>query len=88
MRIRAFEWGEAIVTHIVRHGVNPEEVEEACANRPYVLKGRGGRYLAYSQTSDGRYLFVVLRYRGRGLIRVVTARDMTDAEKSFCQKRR
>ena len=88
MRINNLEWDEENIEHIARHGVNPEEVEEACYNGPYILKGRQGSYLVYSQTGDGRYLLVVARYRGEGVIRVITARDMTDAEKRHCRERR
>lgn len=88
MRITDYEWDEDNTGHIARHGVSPEEVEEACHNRPYVLKGREGAYLIYSQTDDGRYLLVVGRYKGSGVIRVITARDMTNAERRLCRERR
>ena len=87
-RIASFEWDVANVEHLARHGVHPEETEEACYNRPLILKGRRRSYLIYGRTNDGRYLLVVLRYRGRGLARVITARDMTEAERSFCRRRR
>ncbi len=85
MRITDFEWDEGNIDHIARHGVNPEEVEEACYDQPYVLRGKNNRYLVYSQTSDGRYLFSVLHYKGQGLVRVITARDMTDSEMRLCR---
>ena len=88
MQIVDFEWDEDNIEHIARHGVSPEEVEEACYNSPYILKGRRGSYLIYSQTGDGRYLLIVGRYKGRGIIRVITARDMTDAERRLCRERR
>ena len=88
MRISDFEWDEQNIEHISRHGVSPEEVEEACYDKPYILKGRQGSYLIYSQSDDGRYLLIVARYRGNGLIRTITARDMTDTEKKLCKERR
>ena len=88
MRIVDFEWDESNIEHIARHGVNPEEVEEACANKPFVMRGRQGSYLIYSRTDDGRYLLVVGRYKGQGVIRVITARDMTHAEQRLCRERR
>ena len=87
-RIAGFEWDEENIEHIGRHGVHPEEVEEACYNRPYILKGRGRSYLIFGRTNDGRYLLTVLRYRGKGMARTITARDMTEAEKKLYQKRR
>ena len=88
MRITAFEWDGQNIAHMARHGVNPEEVEEACYNRPLVLRSRQGSYLVYSQTDDGRYLMAICRYRGQGRIYVITARDMTESERKFCQKKR
>ena len=87
-RVAEFVWDEENIDHLGRHGVHPEEVEEACYHRPYVLKGKGRSYLILGRTNDGRYLLVVLRYQGKGLARTVTARDMTEAEKRFYQKRR
>lgn len=88
MRFNSFEWDETNISHIGKHGVTPEEVEEACDNRPFILKGRGGLYLVYSQTNAGRFLLVVTRYKGRGTIQVISARDMTEQEKRLCKERR
>lgn len=52
-----------------------------------VLRGRRGRYLAYGRTEAGRYLLVVLIQRGRRIVRVITARDMTDRERQFYLRR-
>lgn len=88
MKIRSFEWNEANIEHIARHGVTPEEVEEACDNRPLILKGRSGTYLIYSQSDAGRFILTIANYRGNGTIRVITARDMTENEKKLCKERR
>ena len=88
MRITDFEWDEENIDHIARHRVEYEEVEEACYNRPFILRGRGGLHLIHGRTDNGRYLFVVVRYRGKETARVITARDMTDAEKRLCRERR
>ena len=63
-------WTEADIEHIARHGVTPEEVEEAVAGAP-----RLSMY-ALGQSEAGRYLFVVLSPLGRRQARCVTARDM------------
>lgn len=88
LTIRNFDWDESNIEHIGRHGVNPEEVEEACYRHPRILKGKEGRYLIYGQTDDGRYLFVVTVYQGKGRMRVITARDMTEAEKKIRHERK
>ena len=45
-------------------------------------------YYVTGQTEAGRYLFVVVRYVGRGRARVITARDMEKQERSRYDKRR
>ena len=88
MRFSAFEWDERNIAHIARHNVAPEEVEEACDNNPYILKGRGGTYLTYSQTDNGRFLLVIAKYKGKETVRIITARDMTERERKLCKDRR
>ena len=87
MRIRSFEWDIVNVGHIARHGVTPDAVEEACFNSPLVLKGRGGRYYVLGRADSGRYLMIVLEYYGSGSVRVITARDMTIAERRRFRRR-
>jgi uncharacterized DUF497 family protein len=81
VRLTRFEWDEANESHIARHGVEASEVEEVFRHDPYVRRGRHDRYLAYGATSNGRHLFVVLVRRGKGVVRVITARDMTTRER-------
>ena len=89
MHVTDFEWTDEIAEHIARHGVDPEEVEEVCfSNTCCVEIGRGGLYYATGQSASGRYLVVVLRYLGRGKVRVVTARGMSDEEKSRYRRKK
>lgn len=89
MRIVHLTWDEENVLHIARHGVDPEEVEETCFNRkPLIERGRGGLYYVSGQTAAGRYLFVVVRFLGRGAARVVTARDMDHRERRRYKQRK
>jgi hypothetical protein len=37
--ITGFVWDDENVTHMARHGVSPEEVEETLAGAPLVLRG-------------------------------------------------
>lgn len=68
----------------VKHGVTFEEVEEICLYTPprdqVWRKGRGGTMRVFARTSAGCYLFVVLVEITPGVLRVVTARDMSNAE--------
>ena len=86
--IRGFVWDEENVAHVSRHQVSPEEVEEALAGDPVVLRGTDSRFLAYGRTESGRHLFTVYVSRPGGRIRVLTARAMTEKEKSSYRKRR
>jgi uncharacterized DUF497 family protein len=81
-------WTRENVNHILRHRVTPEEVEEVCFSRsPRIERGRDDLYYVTGQTGQGRYLFVVMRYKGRGKAKVITARDMDDREKARYKRR-
>ncbi len=55
---------------------SPEEVEEVFDGGYKVRRARQGLYIALGETIDGRLAFVVFRRLSKGVIRVVTARDM------------
>lgn len=89
IHITNLEWDENNMVHISRHGVIPEEVEKVCFSEDcFIEVGRGKVYYVTGQSESGRYLFVVLRYLGRGKARVITARDMDEKEKSRYKKKR
>ena len=81
-RIEGFIWLEWVIEKIgSKHGVSPEEVEQVFFNVPYkVLRGEEGKYKWLGRSDSGRYLLVVLVREGN-LIKVITARDMTDVER-------
>ena len=77
-----------IADRYAAHEVTLDEVREAILERPYwSAPGRDGTTLVYGQTYAGRHLLVVAVDEG-GQAFVVTARDMTDAEKTFRRKAR
>jgi len=85
MRISELVWPEDRVEHIARHGVTPDEVEQACFGRSLVQKAKSGGpnpvYYVLGETDSGRYLFcVVVQFPDRKGY-PVTARPMTDGEK-------
>lgn len=82
-----FEWDEGNIAHILRHNLVPDEVEEACVNNPYVRKSAVRRYLVYGVTDSGRHIFIVGMNKGKGIFRTITARDMTEREKSLYKRR-
>jgi|SRR5580698_10101444 hypothetical protein len=82
--VRDSDWSAA---HIAGHGVTLDEVREAVLERPYwSAPGRDGTMLVYGRTHAGRYLLVVA-LDGDGEAFVVTARDMTDAEKKTFRRK-
>ena len=88
LRIEALEIDDHILEKIEsRHGVSFEEVEEACLSEArHVRRSREGLYKLFSQTIAGRYILVVLVNLGRGTLKVVTAREMTDSERRLYRK--
>jgi len=82
MRIGRLDWDDYRIEHIARHDVEPNEVWEVCQD-PLHLAHREGRnrYRLYGQTTEGRYLFIVLEHVEGTVYKPITARDMTDGEK-------
>ena len=71
-----FEWDDANRGHVARHGITPEEFEQAIENGPAliaepVVKGEA-RVHAVGVTSAGRLLEVIYTVR-RAKVRAVTA---------------
>jgi uncharacterized DUF497 family protein len=85
VRIRGMVWPPDRIDHVARHGVAPEEVEEACFGKALIQRAKSGGenpvYYVLGQTEAGRYLFcVIIRFPdGNGY--PVTARPMTTKEK-------
>jgi hypothetical protein len=90
MRIEQFIWPDERIEHVARHGVSPEEVEEACFGNALVQRGKSEGenpvYYALGQTEAGRYVFCVVIAFPDGNGYAVTARDMTDREKRRYRK--
>ena len=87
MVISGFQWDGDNVSHILRHEFSPEEVEEVFAENYKVRRTRDRLYVALGTTLDGRLAYVVFRRLGRGLIRVVTARDMEEKERRLFRRK-
>ena len=87
MRGARFEWDEDNVEHIARHGVDPSEAEEVLRGRRVEQGARGGLRMAWGASAVGRHLLVVFANR-KGVIRVVTARDMSAREKMRFRRRK
>lgn len=86
MKITNFDWDEKNEIHISFHNVTPEEAEEVFIDNPIYRKSREGKYLAFGQTLEGRYLTVVFVCKRKGIIRVITARDMDKKERKLYRR--
>lgn len=82
MRIRGFDWDDRNISHIARHNITPDEVEEAFIGA-LIRRGRENRLLVYGITDPGRYILIVAVLKSGGIARVITARDMTQSERRY-----
>ncbi|HEY1205057.1 MAG: BrnT family toxin [Bryobacteraceae bacterium] len=75
-----FEWDAENRRHIARHGITPEEAEDAVLIEPLEAGLQQyeseERVLCFGRTKSGRLLTILYTER-RGKIRVVTAYEMT-----------
>ena len=85
MEISEFVWNDDRITHIARHGVEPEEFEDVCFGKALVLRARAGGknpvYYVLGETDAGRHLLCVVISFPDGKGYPVTAREMTEAER-------
>ncbi|OGF52981.1 MAG: hypothetical protein A2Z21_08435 [Candidatus Fraserbacteria bacterium RBG_16_55_9] len=84
--ISEFDWDEANAGHIQeRHQVSAAEVEQCFSNRRKITKKPGSqdRFYLFSKTDGGRHLFIVFQYKGLGIVRPISARDMDKRERKF-----
>jgi hypothetical protein len=93
VNIKSIIWRPEVIEKIEsEHGVTVEEVEEIF--RPGTIYRRGPRgkrkgedvYKAYGQTDAGRYLFVPFIYKLDHRALILSARDMTEAERDLYRK--
>jgi len=94
LRISGLIWLEEIIKKIIsKHRVNPDEVHEVLNSSThfrYVEKGhRPGEniYSALGRTGSGRFLVVFFVYKKGKQALILSARDMTDAERKRYEKK-
>ena len=74
-------WNDDDIEHIALHGINPAEVEDVCFDQHISIRGRYGRYVLYGQSSEGKYIKLILERLHDHVFRPVTAYDMKESEK-------
>jgi uncharacterized DUF497 family protein len=76
-----FEWDEHNEDKLLeRHNVSALEAEQCFANRN-TRRRVGDALLLMGVTDDGRMLFLVYEQKPKGVVRVYSAREMTDKER-------
>jgi hypothetical protein len=79
---REILWTDASEAHIARHGVRPEEVEDAINTGPILTRrGRNDTTEVFGTTMAGRNLVMIVAPSMDGRWYLVTARDMTENER-------
>ena len=86
-------WKDQFVEKIeTKHRVRTEEVEEILFGSPHIRRSRKGHirgedvYTAYGQTIGGRYLIVLFIRKERSAALPISARDMTDSERTYYER--
>jgi uncharacterized protein len=88
MDISGIIWLNVIVEKlVVKHRVEPDEVEQLFRNRPRILRIERGDvegedvYSAVGQTDNARSLIVFFIHKRSGAALIISARDMTPKER-------
>lgn len=71
--VRRLIWDGFNVSHVARHEVTPDEVEQACHSNHIIREGYERRLMLIGPTTNGRLLAVILAPRGEGVYYPVTA---------------
>jgi uncharacterized DUF497 family protein len=94
LKIEGLIWLDEIIEKLIRkHNVYQHEIREVLDNQPhfrFVEKGyRPGEnvYAAMGQTNSGRYLIVFFVYKRDRRALILSARDMTYAERRRYEQR-
>ena len=95
MRIHWTTWKDEFVEKIQRkHGVSTEEVEEVLTSKAHFRKAEKGRvrgedvYVAYGQTTTGRYIVTSFIFKKPDCALQISARDMSHSERRYYEKKR
>ena len=90
MRLYEVIWKDKFVEKIAdKHNVTTDEVEEILFSEPHVRLAEKGRvkgenlYVAYGQTTAGRYVVIFFILKRRTAALPISARDMTTSERRY-----
>ena len=93
MRLYEIIWKDRFVDKIERkHKVTTDEVEQVLFSEPHIRRAEKGRvqgedlYVAYGQTSGGRYLVVFFVHKFQTAALPISARHMTQSERRYYEQ--
>jgi len=94
IKINGIIWLDSVIEKIsIKHGVSCEEIRQILQKRTmfrFIEKGHRTNenvYAALGQTEAGRYMIVFFIYKSDHRILILTARDMTVAERRRYEKK-
>lgn len=95
MNVKYIHWAPDRINHIARHGISPEEVEEAAFDNFNIVQTlkkakrnpKEKIYRLLGRANNGKLLVFIFIYEGRGVAYPVTAREMTPAERRYYLER-
>ena len=86
----SFQWDDGNSEKIwTKHGITQTECEQVFFNLPFLVFDEKRhlqneeRFYALGRTDEGKGLFIVFTYRDESLIRIISARRMTKAERNY-----
>ncbi len=86
----SFQWdGGNSEKNWIKHGITQTECEQVFFNQPFLVfddqqhSQSEERFFALGRTDEGKGLFVVFTYRDQSLVRIISARRMTKAERDY-----
>ena len=95
MQLYEVIWKDEFIEKIAdKHSVMTDEVEDVLFSGPHVRVAAKGRvkgenlYVAYGQTTAGRYLVVFFIRKHRTAALPISARDMTRSERRYYEKQK
>ncbi|MGH2708157.1 MAG: BrnT family toxin [Actinomycetota bacterium] len=71
---------------LMRHKVSALEAEQCFVNPHTIRKAEGDAYLLLGKTDGGRMLLLVYQQKPGGVVRVYSAREMTERERRAFQR--
>lgn len=83
IRVRSLLWDEFNSSHVAKHAVTVEEVEQVCAWRVEAWPGQKDRFLVVGKTKTGRIITIILARKYDKTFYPVTARDASRKERGW-----